>query len=284
MGPYETMCNTLRSRVSTSVVSPLNLSLAWPNTLHTPPDPDPASDAVIWAGLTIEHDDTEIICIGTAPIYRKRGSLVLRVRASFGRLEGSVMEVGDDIARRLQSTEVGGITYEEPQISPAGRDGPWWLVDVTVPFFSDDVRTRQAEIAAPEAVTPKLAIEIVNARFCAAVAAVGQFPIIFGNEPDETQVPDWGRLSVVFGVPDLLEQRSTGSAYSSIGVATLQIYSRLHEGDQRGLEVADLVALACSNIVDRGVRFGAPSLRHIGRDGPGWRLDVRAPFQLMEAA
>ena len=73
--------------------------------------------------------------------FRLTGVMLAQVRQPFLLGEHEVLVVGDLIADNFRSVQDSGVTFRTPTVESFGRDGAYWLVNISCPFFSDEVLT-----------------------------------------------------------------------------------------------------------------------------------------------
>jgi hypothetical protein len=115
---------------------------------------------------------------------------------------------------------------------------------------------------------PTVPIAYDNAAFDPALDAL---------DPDGDPAP-WVRFTVLPG-DGFQASLGTPKVWRSTGVAVIQIFAPLGEGDGLANELADDVTAVFRGISLGGVILRAPSLTRIGPDGAWYQVNVATPYQ-----
>ncbi len=131
----------------------------------------------------------------------------------------------------------------------------------------------------------------IRVRFDARWSALQpNVPIKFQNVGGST-TPDataWVRLTVLTGDSrqESMGARS-GGTYNNPGIAVVQIFTPVGEGDGEARSLADTVGRifrGFSETSTGNILFGAPMLTNVGPDGRFFQMNVDVPFDSYGAA
>lgn len=128
--------NALLTRLSTLVVTPTALPVAWPDVPYAPT----VGQAHLRASIL--RADPSQVTLGTGGYTRSRGVLQVDVCMPEGSGEVKGSAVADQvIAHFKQTTLVSGLTtvrvIRRPHIAAVLKDSPWYRFIVRVPYQAD---------------------------------------------------------------------------------------------------------------------------------------------------
>lgn len=131
---FETMANATRTRFKELVEDTVLPGLILYD--NAPFTPDPNS---IWSSLTFSPGLDAIVEGGDPHRTRVTGQGNVMIFLPINEGDQAALSVADTIVDAFRSISEAGITYRTPFVRPIGRAGPWWQVNVTLPFYSDFV-------------------------------------------------------------------------------------------------------------------------------------------------
>jgi len=119
----------------------------------------------------------------------------------------------------------------------------------------------------------------IRTRFSAEVATPQGLWTIYDNQ-DKAAPQDgtrWCRLTILRGDS---ERRTIGTReYRDRGVAIAQLFDPKAEGDGYLLDLGGAVKTAFNDVTASGVRYGAVTVRPVGRRKSDYQINVEIPFQ-----
>lgn len=131
---HEDLHNAIRSRMDAQVAVPESVAVQYDNEGEAPP-----SDAV-WIRCAVQVGRSEQADMGSTTVRERTvGVVMAQVFCPADEGDQPGLEMADKIKAAFRRVTAGGVTYRVPSIEPQGRDGKWWQINVTVPFYSDDV-------------------------------------------------------------------------------------------------------------------------------------------------
>jgi len=120
----------------------------------------------------------------------------------------------------------------------------------------------------------------IRTRFKTSVDDVIAETIGYDNAPFATPTD---ATHVYFTIlPGAAEQRDMGGTTKgsrSVGVAVAQIFSLPNTGEERALEIADIIVAAFRCVTASGVEYLVPNLVRVGLVGGWYQLNVQIPFR-----
>lgn len=125
--------DAIRSRVKAEVETPKTLKIQYDNG----PSPKPGDE--IWARVKIDTGESDQADIAITPRERSFGMLTFLLHAPIEKGDKDVLNLADFVKNKFKRLTAGDVTYRTPSVRPAGRDGKWWRVRVTCPFYFEDV-------------------------------------------------------------------------------------------------------------------------------------------------
>ena len=139
MGFHESTQNAGRERWRTLVETAQSIPTKYPNQKWTPPDVE------AWADYAMEETSAEQADIGTSnQLVRHTGFVNVNLYFRQGGTAKSPHKYVDDIAvlfRMLTVTTPGSsdIVFSVPRRSTVGDYQQWYVINLTMPFYSDEV-------------------------------------------------------------------------------------------------------------------------------------------------
>ena len=102
--------------------------------------PDAASGD-LWVRLSVKPGESEQQDIGGATPVRQRtiGVVIAQVFSPLDVGDKPARDLAELIRAALSRKRDGKVQFRVAAIETIGRDDPWWQVNVTVPFYEDEV-------------------------------------------------------------------------------------------------------------------------------------------------
>jgi hypothetical protein len=130
------VANTIRSRFSTLVEDTQSIPVQYDNA------PDVIPGDALWARCSIVQGDSFRVSIGTvtADRYRSVGVMVASIFSPMDQGDSASLGLAQVVRDAFISVTDGGVTFKTPSIASIGKSGTkWWQVNVTCPFYFDDL-------------------------------------------------------------------------------------------------------------------------------------------------
>lgn len=127
------MLTAIRSRFKAEVADAQSVPTQYDGDRQfTPPE-----DAR-WARWTVLPGESQMVELA-GKNYRTRGVAIAQVFVPLDRGVQPALALADQIKTAFRSVEQGGVHFRTPSIANAGRDEQWLRVNVTCPWYADDV-------------------------------------------------------------------------------------------------------------------------------------------------
>lgn len=121
----------VRTRFRDLVATPESLPVAHENAPFTTPDTTP------WAMLTILPGDSDIAELGSIKTYRTPGVVMVRIYVPLESGDAEARRLADVVVTNFRAVRDRGVLFRTPSAGAGRAEGPWWTVNVEVPFLAD---------------------------------------------------------------------------------------------------------------------------------------------------
>lgn len=129
-----TMCSRIRSRFKTQIEVAQKVKVIYDNEEYERNDERDA-----WIRFTIATGDNNQRSMGSAPRFRQFGVSIAQVNVLAGSGDKAAWDLSDAIVAAFRAQTVESITYRSPKPTVVGRVGDEWRINVTIPFYADDI-------------------------------------------------------------------------------------------------------------------------------------------------
>ena len=133
---------TIQRRFARLVAEPESLTVVYDNTGHIGggsaaivAQPQPGSEWVQFSVTTVGAAGAEA---GTSGTLRTPGIAFAQVFEPVNDGDGNALALADKIASRFRSVVEKGVSFRTPALFSVGRSGPWWQLNVQLPFDADE--------------------------------------------------------------------------------------------------------------------------------------------------
>jgi hypothetical protein len=92
-----------------------------------------------WCRFTILQGDTAQVTAGGSKRFRQPGVAIAQVFVPAGEGDKRALELADAIKLAFRSVTAAGVIYRSPSVQNMGRRDGEWQVNVSCPFFADDL-------------------------------------------------------------------------------------------------------------------------------------------------
>lgn len=133
---WETLHNTVRTRFKTQVADAESLPTQYDNAQFAVPQTG------AWATWSVIQADSLQASTGGGNGGERYRTLGLGEAQIFTALEEGpqpALALADKVRAAFRRVTQSGVVFESPSLSVVGREGKWWQVNVTCPFYADDV-------------------------------------------------------------------------------------------------------------------------------------------------
>ena len=245
--------------------------------------PDISPGESIHALSEVRFTDTEHVAGYTRNHYRKRGTLDLTLRGPVGAGDDGLLELAESIRAVMQDVDVPvDVHFRAPSAIQLGRDGGWFEVLVSCPWWYDEFATRTATSGVGVNGDWADTSNVVRGRFRTLVETPLSLPTTYDDAPpDDAGGSIWARWTVR---PLVTNRVETPAAYRSVGLATAQVFAPTTTGTGALYEVVDTVYESFRACAQEGVIFQVPNVRTVGRGADWWQVNVDCPFTAYQHA
>jgi hypothetical protein len=130
----ETVANTIRTRWYTNIESGESIPTVYDNA-----PADDQSDSSTWARVRILWGETLMPALGQQKTFRTVGRLLAQLYVPVENGDKAALELADSIRADFRAVTDTGVTFKSPSVSAVGREDNWWRVDVSCPFYTDEL-------------------------------------------------------------------------------------------------------------------------------------------------
>jgi len=99
----------------------------------------PASTTTAFIELAIVNGESKQISLGSPALYRHPGVISINVRTRLQIGSSTAKKHADTIGGIFRGQEFGGITCRAPRVSRVGEVDGWFVYNVSIPFFRNEV-------------------------------------------------------------------------------------------------------------------------------------------------
>lgn len=123
------------------------------------------------------------------------------------------------------------------------------------------------------------AADTIRSRYKTLVADAETLPTQYDNAsftpPEDSE---WSRWTILFGDTTQVSVGATNQ-YRTAGIAVAQLFVPIETGDERAMQLADVVFTSFKPVTVNGVVFRTPGPpTNEGRDNKWWQYNVNCPF------
>lgn len=91
-----------------------------------------------WVRLNIMWGAANQVSMGSTPLHRTTGTVIVQIFIPIGRGEGTAYLIADEVADFFRRKRTSGMLFRSPYPRRVGPDeGKWWQLNVVVPFQYD---------------------------------------------------------------------------------------------------------------------------------------------------
>lgn len=135
MSNFEGAFNTIRSKFKTDIAEGLPLPTQYDN------DPTEPEKKSIWCRFTVLPGDSKQASLGSpgANVFRTPGIAIAQLFGPVGNGDAVLLQKADDIIEHFCNQYSSGVHFGTPSIKSIGRSGAFWQVNVSCPFWVDQL-------------------------------------------------------------------------------------------------------------------------------------------------
>lgn len=237
----------------------------------------------VHAVCEVRFADTEHVGGYAENHYRKTGSVDFTLRGPVAQGDDALLELAESIRAVMQGIDVPvDVHFRAPSAPNLGRDGGWYEVGLSCPWWYDEFAARTATSGASVNGDFADVASVVRGRFKSLVADAESIPTAYDDAPPANAAGGiWARWTV----RNVSAIRSeTPAAYRTINLATAQVFAPTATGTGALYQVADTIYESFRACAQDGVVFQVPNVRTVGRGADWWQVNVDCPFTAYQHA
>lgn len=170
---------------------------------------------------------------------------------------------------------VGAEILDEVHIDQVGRDGPSYVVEISIPWEFDERRIPQGAVGLQETPGAVIAYQAFRQRWESLVRAPLSLRTFFDNSPPEAEPAPWALAKFRTLEPVPVEMQ----VIRVPGRVIVALNFPLGAGLQACETAATTIEHAFDQVTFRGICFGTPVVTRVGRTpADTWQTNVRLPF------
>lgn len=129
-----TVADAITTRVESEIETAQSVPVGYENVNFVPPD-----DSPYVRQRTLFFDARQIDLGSSTNTDRVDGEVLFQVYAPFGAGDKVALDLALACKVAFRKVAVGGATFRVPTIGPVGRTGGEYRIDVSCPFFFDEL-------------------------------------------------------------------------------------------------------------------------------------------------
>lgn len=134
---YQAVEDAIRTRFNTQIAIGQNVTTLFDNQDEKPPT------SGRWIRFTITPGETIQVELGKLKRFRHFGIATAQIFDEIGKgtKDINILINAINTAGIFRSVSVGGVVYRTPSILRVGRSGPFYQMNVNVPYYADDTES-----------------------------------------------------------------------------------------------------------------------------------------------
>lgn len=274
LGSYESIADEVRTAAESALVGETEVYDNFP---------DVHPDGVEWVRLQVAFTSAYNIATGQQSTWRKWGYIRGRIHVPMESGSERAYQLADLLGNAFQGRDLAGILFFAASLYRRGAEGGYWIVDLEVPFYFDEVATRLAGSGADMPQFEDMG-DTIRSRVKTLVEDAQSIYVLYDNFPDaHADGVKYVRHTIIFG-----EGRQTGMGgtrrWRTRGRSVKSVFVPMESGDEAALQLVDVIVAAFRSVTVSGVTFETPDVSQGRRSGPYWQVDVACPFYADEVA
>lgn len=131
---WEALFNAIRTRFKIEVEDYVNVPIQYDNVALTPPQNSP------WMRFSIVPGDSFQKTLGDQNRrFRTVGTAIAQVFIPLAMGDRAGLEIADAVRDAFRAVSVDGVVFQTPSITVLGRDEGHWQINVSCPWYADDI-------------------------------------------------------------------------------------------------------------------------------------------------
>ena len=119
---------TIRSRLESMVTTPGSIPVQHDNQAYQP------TDGQAWIRFAVDDVGAQALDIGSTSAYRSSGVATAQVFTPVELGDADALALADQVVAAFRGVTDHGVAFHAPAVKPIGARGPWWQVNVSIPW------------------------------------------------------------------------------------------------------------------------------------------------------
>lgn len=133
---YEAARKSIQGFFSDNFTGVAATKIAWDNVEFRVP-----TDASSWVRFSLQHNISNYVSLGRNRLTRRRGLVFVQVFVPENSETLIASQIVDDVVDVFETNALSGVVFESPNVREIGTNGGWFQINISVPFYYDDVTT-----------------------------------------------------------------------------------------------------------------------------------------------
>lgn len=108
--------------------------IAWDNV-----DFEIPSDKSSWCRFSVQHNVSNFVSFGPNRRTRRQGIIFVQIFVIENSETLVASQLTDAVVNVFETKQLGGVVFESPDVREAGVSRGWFQVNISVPFYYDDI-------------------------------------------------------------------------------------------------------------------------------------------------
>jgi hypothetical protein len=133
---YEAARKAIQGHFSTYFTALAATKIAWDNVDFTIP-----TDESAWVRFSVQNNISGYKSFGRSKLTRREGIIFIQVFVPENTQTLLSSQIADNIVSIFETKLLSGISFQSPNVREAGVSNGWYQVNISVPFYFDDITT-----------------------------------------------------------------------------------------------------------------------------------------------
>lgn len=111
--------------------------IAWDNSEFTIP-----LDGSEWVRVSIQNTNSSYVSFGPNSRIRRNGILFVQIFGPENSETVTINQIIDNVTDVFETNLLAGVVFQSPNVNELGVNEGWFQVNVSVPFYFDDIKTK----------------------------------------------------------------------------------------------------------------------------------------------
>lgn len=139
MTTWENIGNACRDRMKDFVEDPQSVEVQYDNEPFDGPDESALWNDAVWIRFRVIPGDSRQVQAGLKGTFRTPGVCIAMIFCKENKGDKLALEMADIIKTAFRAVSYQGVNFQVPFVGSGRLEQKWWLLNVTIPFISDEV-------------------------------------------------------------------------------------------------------------------------------------------------